>query len=74
MNEPIGMSGWMAPLVPIRRIQCPVLRLYLPGLEINIRKSVKFGQDNVNVVRSDTCGKNGDALSMVLSCDGNELS
>ena len=73
MNEPIGMSGWMAPLVPIRRI-VNVLRLYLPGLEINIRKSVKLGQDNVNVVRSDTCGKNGNALSMVLSCDGNELS
>ena len=54
--------------------QCPVLRLDLSGLEIDIGKRIKLGKDNVNVICSYTCGKNSNALSMILSGDGNELS
>ena len=51
-----------------------MLRLDLPGLEIDIGKSIKLGEDNVNVICTYTCGKNSNALSMILSGDGNELS
>ena len=51
-----------------------MLRLDLPGLEIDIGKSIKLGEDNVNVICTYTCGKDSNAFSMILSGDGNELS
>ena len=51
-----------------------MLRLYLTGLEINICQCVKFRQDNVDIVCSDTGGQHRDALPVIFSCDGNKLS
>ena len=55
-------------------IEGAVLFLDLAGGEIDIGQRIQFGHDDVDVVRSDAVGKDGDALAVLPARDGDELA
>ncbi len=48
-------------------VERTLLRLRLTGREVNIDKSVKLVHNDVDIVRSDTCGKHGYPYALVFS-------
>ena len=55
-------------------IEGAVLRLYLTGFEIHIGQGVQLCHHDVYIVGTDSVGQGGDALSLVLAGNGNELT
>ena len=68
----IGMQGTGS--ADPEDIEGAVLRLYLAGFEIHIGQGVQLCHHDVYIVGADSVGQGGDALSLVLAGNGNELT
>ncbi len=55
-------------------IEAAVNGIYLTGLKIHVCKGVQLSHDNVYVVRADAVGESRDALSVIFSGNGHELT
>ena len=54
--------------------QCGVLWFLGTGLEVDILERIQFVDHDVDVVASDTCALHGDALTLIGTRDGMELT
>ena len=49
-------------------------RLYLTSLEIDVRKGIQFVHDDIDIIRTDSGGKDCHPYALVLSGHGHKLS